>query len=243
MADNLFNEYMARIAERIRSKEALDNVLRNAISDFTSIIDRDKPGRPRVGINGEIFLRSNRFSNNDLERECEKAGLEVVVSPIGEWITYITHRNIEDRIREREVKKAIAGYIRKLLQKYDERSVAANFKDFLDIKDPSVGDILALSSQYLSPKCGSEAVLSIGTGIEWMESPEFAGVISVMPHGCMPGGIVAAMSENFSAVYGKPWINLTYDGFLESTNLERINNFAEIIRFCSEGKAPGANQR
>jgi len=243
MADNLFSECMARIAERVRSKKALDGVLRNAISDFTSIIDRDKPGRPRVGINGEIFLRSNSFSNNDLVRECEKAGLEVVVSPIGEWITYITHRNVEDRVREMEVKKAIAGYIRKLLQKYDEHSVAANFKEFLDIKDPSVGDILALSSQYLSPKCGSEAVLSIGAGIEWMESPEFAGVISVMPHGCMPGGIVAAMSENFSAVYGKPWINLTYDGFLESTNLERINNFAEIIRFCSEGKAPGANKR
>jgi len=101
---------------------------------------------------------------------------------------------------------------------------------------------LALSSQYLSPKCGSEAVLSIGTGIEWMESPEFAGVISVMPHGCMPGGIVAAMSEGFSAMYGKPWINLTYDGFLETTNLERINNFAEIIRFCSDNKAPATNK-
>jgi len=45
---------------------------------------------------------------------------------------------------------------------------------------------------------------------------------------------VAAMSEKFSALYRKPWINLTYDGFVESTNLTRINNFAEIIRFCSQ---------
>jgi predicted nucleotide-binding protein (sugar kinase/HSP70/actin superfamily) len=67
-----------------------------------------------------------------------------------------------------------------------------------------------------------------------MENPKFAGVISVMPHGCMPGGIVAAMSEKFSALYQKPWINLTYDGFMETNNLERINNFAEIIRFCSK---------
>lgn len=75
--------------------------------------------------------------------------------------------------------------------------------------------------------------MSIGAGVEWMENPAFAGVISVMPHGCMPGGIVAAMSETFSAEYGKPWINLTYDGFLETNNLVRINNFAEVIRFCS----------
>ncbi len=50
----------------------------------------------------------------------------------------------------------------------------------------------------------------------------------------MPGGIVAAMSEKFSAMYRKPWINVTYDGILESSNLTKIQNFAEIIRFCSE---------
>ena len=56
----------------------------------------------------------------------------------------------------------------------------------------------------------------------------------------MPGGIVAAMSEKFSAAHGKPWINLTYDGFQETNNLVKINNFAEIIRFCSReaNKAP-----
>ena len=38
----------------------------------------------------------------------------------------------------------------------------------------------------------------LGSGIEWLESPHYAGVISVMPHGCMPGGIVAAMAEKFN---------------------------------------------
>jgi predicted nucleotide-binding protein (sugar kinase/HSP70/actin superfamily) len=67
-----------------------------------------------------------------------------------------------------------------------------------------------------------------------MESPAFAGVISVMPHGCMPGGIVAAMAEKFSTIYQKPWSSLTYDGFLETNNLARINEFAELIKFCSK---------
>jgi hypothetical protein len=47
------------------------------------------------------------------------------------------------------------------------------------------------------------------------------------------------MSEKFSALYRKPWINLTYDGFVESTNLTRINNFAELIRFCSQESREG----
>jgi len=232
-AEQLFDEYIARISERIRRREPFDDVLRDATAAFRSLIDPDLPRRPLVAINGEIFLRSNPFSNNNLVKECEKAGLEVIVSPIGEWIKYMSHRNIEDGVRDRKIKKVLVGYIKKILQHYDEESVAVNFEGLLDIREPSIKDILALSSEYLSPKCGSEAVISIGTGIEWMENPRIAGVISVMPHGCMPGGIVAAMSEKFSAIYGKPWINLTYDGFPETTNLEKINNFAEIIRFCS----------
>jgi predicted nucleotide-binding protein (sugar kinase/HSP70/actin superfamily) len=64
-----------------------------------------------------------------------------------------------------------------------------------------------------------------------MEDGEFAGVISVMPHGCMPGGIVASMAENFSTTYQKPWISLTYDGSLETNNPARIAEFAELIKF------------
>jgi predicted nucleotide-binding protein (sugar kinase/HSP70/actin superfamily) len=230
--DSLFSEYVARLADRVRRGEAFDDVLREATLKFKALIDPDKPRSPLVGINGEIFLRSNKFSNNDLVRECEKAGLEVIVSPVGEWIKYTTHRNIEDGIRERKLKKTAAGYLRQLWQQRAEYSVAANFKELIDSREPSIKEIISFSSQYLSPKCGSEAVLSIGSGVEWMENPEFAGVISVMPHGCMPGGIVAAMSEKFSAMYGKPWINLTYDGFLETNNLIKINNFAEVLRFC-----------
>ncbi len=233
VTEELFSEYTARIAHRIRKREDFDDLLKAATAEFRALIDPDKPRRPLVGINGEIFLRSNRFSNCNLVKECEKVGLEVIVSPIGEWIKYITHRNIEDGVRERKLKKVVTGYIRKLLQKHDENSVAINFKGLLDPHEPSAKEVLAFSRQYLSPKCGSEAVLSIGSGIEWVENPEFAGVISVMPHGCMPGGIVAAMSEKFSATYRKPWINLTYDGTMETTNLERINNFAEVLRFCS----------
>jgi predicted nucleotide-binding protein (sugar kinase/HSP70/actin superfamily) len=128
----------------------------------------------------------------------------------------------------------VKSYVKKLVQERDEYSVASHFRDMLDTREPSTAGILAKSSRFISPKCGSEAVLSIGSGIEWMESPEFAGVISVMPHGCMPGGIVAAMAEKFCTIYQKPWISLTYDGFLETNNFARVNNFAEIIKFCGQ---------
>jgi predicted CoA-substrate-specific enzyme activase len=233
-ADEYFRKYLTGLADHIRNKDDINGLLKEATEAFRSLIDPNLPRRPLVGINGEIFLRSNTFSNNDLVRECEKAGLEVIVSPIGEWIKYITHRNIEDGIRDRDLKKALTGYLRQLWQKRSEHTTVGNFNGLITDHEPSTKEVLTHSSQYLSPKCGSEAVMSIGMGIEWMDNPEFAGVISVMPHGCMPGGIVAAMSEKFSTMYGKPWINLTYDGFMETNNLAKINNFAEILRFCSK---------
>jgi len=241
-ADELFDEYLGRIVGRVRKKESFDDILRRATPDFKSLIDPELPRRPLVGINGEIFLRSNRFSNQDLVRECEKAGLEVVVSSMGEWIKYIFYRHVEDAIRDRKFLKALISYVINRVWEHDEHMIVKHFSDLVgvDERESSTGELLAQTSRWLSPKCGSEAVLSIGSGIEWMENLEFAGVISVMPHGCMPGGIVAAMSEKFSALYRKPWINLTYDGFVESTNLTRINNFAEVIRFCSQEGKKGA---
>jgi predicted CoA-substrate-specific enzyme activase len=239
-AGELFDEYLGRVVGRVRKKESFDDILRRATPDFKSLIDPELPRKPLVGINGEIFLRSNRFSNQDLVRECEKAGLEVVVSSMGEWIKYIFYRHVEDAIRDRKFLKALISYVINRVWEHDEHTVVKHFQDLVDEREPSTAELLAQTSRWLSPKCGSEAVLSIGSGIEWMENPEFAGVISVMPHGCMPGGIVAAMSEKFSALYRKPWINLTYDGFVESTNLTKINNFAEVLRFCSQEGKKGA---
>jgi predicted CoA-substrate-specific enzyme activase len=232
----LFNEYLGRVADLMRGKEALDDVMREAAPGFRSLIDPSEPRKPLVGTNGEIFLRSNKFSNNDLVKECEKVGLEVIVSPIAEWFKYITHRNIEDGIRDRDLKRIIRGNIRKILLSRDERLLAANFGDLVEGEDPAIKELLEIAGRYLSPKCGGEAILSIGAGVEWLEDPRFAGVISVMPHGCMPGGTVAAMSEKLSEKYGKPWISLTYDGILETNNQAKISNFAEVIRFCSRDR-------
>ena len=233
-ADTLFSEYTNRLVDNIHKKETFGDVMRQATAEFKSIIDADIPRKPLIGINGEIYLRSNRFSNNDLVKVCEDVGLEVIVSPMGEWMKYASYRNLEDAVKDRKLKKIVSSYIGKRIQEHDEHLVAANCTNLIDDREPSTADLLAKSGRCLSSKCGGEAILSIGSGIDWMENLEFAGVISVMPHGCMPGGIVAAMSEKFSTMYQKPWINLTYDGFMETNNFTRINDFAEIIRFCSK---------
>ncbi len=232
-ADRLFHQYTTRIADRIRGRQSYGDLLREATIQFQALLDPRQPRRPLIGINGEIFLRSNKFSNRNLVKVCEDAGLEVVVAPLGEWFKYTSYRNLEDAISDRKFKKMLASYIKKHVQQHDEQTILSNCTGLLHSDEPATSDLLHLTSQYLSPRCGSEAVLSIGCGLKWLKSPAFAGVISVMPHGCMPGGIVAALAEKFSAAHHKPWISLTYDGFLETNNLAKIHSFAEVIKYSS----------
>jgi predicted CoA-substrate-specific enzyme activase len=231
-ADRLFSKYVSAIIERIGARRSVNSLLHQATTEFKNIIDPSLPRRPLVGINGEIFLRSNAFSNADLVRRCEEAGLEVIVSPMAEWMKYVARRNVEDAVRDRDIRRLVTNYALEWIQQQQERSAEKQCAGFVEA-DPPTKHLLHFSRLWLSSKCGSEAVLSIGSGVEWMENPDFAGVISVMPHGCMPGGIVAAMSEKFTSMYQKPWINLTYDGTMESANFNKLQNFAEIICFCS----------
>ena len=77
-AEALFKEYLAGVADLTRQAAPTGDYLRQATHKFKQLIDPEKPRRPVVGINGEIFLRSNTFSNSNLVKECEKVGLEVV---------------------------------------------------------------------------------------------------------------------------------------------------------------------
>ena len=169
-ADRLFDHYLKEIAGQIRQKKEFKPVLKEATAAFKALMDPGQPRRPLVGINGEIYLRSNRFSNGDLVKNCEKAGLEVVVSPVQEWLKYTSHRNLEDAIKDRNMTRIIKSYLRKQVQELDEHSIARNYREVVPEKEPSTVDILGKSAEFLSSRCGSEAVLSIGSGIDWLEN-------------------------------------------------------------------------
>lgn len=63
----------------LKIKEAFENV---------SVKDEEKPV---VGVVGEIYVRNNRFANENLYRFLEDLGLEVWLPPVTEWIYFINY--------------------------------------------------------------------------------------------------------------------------------------------------------
>jgi predicted nucleotide-binding protein (sugar kinase/HSP70/actin superfamily) len=230
-ADQLYQATIASLIDAAKGRRRIDRLLREATAEFRALRDSALPRRPLVGINGEIYLRANRFCNKDLVGLCEANGLEVEIAPMGEWLKYIALRNIEDAWVNRDLLRLAKGSIRQWAIDRYERGVASWFREAIHEPEPSTAELLAISAPRLPSRNGSEAVLSLGSGERQLRDPRFAGVISVMPHGCMPGGIVAAMSEQISKQFGhKPWISLTFDGFADKVNPERIADMAEQVR-------------
>ncbi|MGD0232170.1 MAG: acyl-CoA dehydratase activase, partial [Syntrophorhabdales bacterium] len=74
--DRVYGEELSRIESAIeKGGDAVYGALEEAVESFLAIPRTDKE-KPVVGIVGEIYIRSNRFSNNDLVRKIEEFGGE-----------------------------------------------------------------------------------------------------------------------------------------------------------------------
>ncbi len=230
-ADRAYRHYLTEATEAADFRRPLLPILLRATDTFLALRDVAMPSRPLVGINGEIYLRANAFANHDVVRLCEAHGLEVEVAPLAEWFKYTAFRRAEDAWTNRELKGLVKALLRRVVMARAEVRIASAARVAIQHREPSTEALLRASGCYLPSRNGSEAVLSLGSGLLQMRDPRYAGVISVMPHGCMPGGIVAALSEQISREYGhKPWISLTFDGFADQVNPERVADLAEQLR-------------
>lgn len=225
-----YQYYLNQIVEYVEKKKDLDPILREADGTFSKLRDSSLPRRPVVGAIGEIYVRANSFCNQRLVETCEAEGLEVEVAPMTEWIRYIHLRRIEDAWVDKNYGKLLKGGLRKLITEHIQRKLASRVDGVIHAKEPSPAELVRAAAPYLPGRNSTEAILSIGSGVLQMKDPRIAGVISMSPHGCMPGGIVGSFAEQIAREYNMPWISLTFDGSLETVNREQIAIFAEQIR-------------
>ena len=119
-----YETYLRRLIRTTTERGDLRRLMQEATAVFRDLRDPSIPRRPRVGINGEIYLRANRFCNKDLVAMCEAHGLEVEVAPMSEWLKYTTLRNLEDALASRQIARIIKGFLRRALLEHYEQAVA-----------------------------------------------------------------------------------------------------------------------
>ena len=241
-ADRIYMESLVEVGDAVSTMgvthkdrlAAIRAALLTARDRFRAVpADYDR-SRPLVGVVGEIFCRSNTFSNFDLVRLVEEQGGECWLADIGEWVWYVDdehRRRLEDEGR-RLSKESAGRVIKSKIQRADEHALYRDWQeDFAGYEEPhSVREVLELSKPYL-PYTGAlgEMVLSTGKSI-YMYEKGADGIIDISPFSCMNGIVTQAIYPVMQRdLDGLPIRVFYFDG--TQADLERdVGIFIELAR-------------
>jgi predicted CoA-substrate-specific enzyme activase len=211
---------MKRLSKRIRDA-------------FAAVkIDTSTP-KPRLGIVGEIFVRSNPFANDFLIRQLEALGAQCAVPPLEEWLDYIDHqRKRRSRLRlEGGWKDWARQKLTELVQEGVAEPLRKQFDDAIELftRELPTQAILNRGRTYLTPAVEGEAILSMGRIVEYAEHG-FDGIVNIIPFGCMPGTIVSLLLHQFRQDHGLPFLTVSVEGTKDTTQNIRLEAFVHQCR-------------
>lgn len=178
-------------------------------------IDLAEPlgSRPCIGIMGEIFLRLNNYSNQNLIRELERQGGEAWLANVTEWVWYT---NVEQKRKLKEANKKyskdmLMAKVRDVVQMMDERKMWRPFDSILnDREEHRITDILKYSWPYLPyTKSHGEMTLNAGNVVAYYKSG-CDGVIDISPFTCMNGIVSQVVYPKISEDYNNIPVRIFY---------------------------------
>jgi predicted CoA-substrate-specific enzyme activase len=227
--DHVYQEQLAKISAAIGlGGDEVYSALEEAVQAFLTIKKTDQE-KPVVGIVGEIYVRSNRFSNNDLVRKIESFGGEAWLAPISEWVTYVNHMSKKRTMENGSLSGIFSLWIADYIQKKEEHRMESIFERFLKHgEEPKISYVLNQAAPYIHDSFEGEAVLSVGKSIDFILKGA-SGIVNSMPFTCMPGTISSAVMKIVQGKYDVPMINLAYDGQSETNVSTRLEAFMHQV--------------
>ena len=229
-ADNVYQHYLRQVFDYIKSKKELTDLLHKARKEFESIpIDRGIQ-KPIIGIVGEIYIRSNAFSNENIVGQIESLGGEAWLPPVGEWILYTNFTALRRTLERRSWSNLLKTYITNVYQRFDEHHLSNVFAQCLkNYPEPSTKEIIRNASPYFDSTLEGEAILSIGKVVDFIRKGAH-GIITVMPFTCMPGTIVNTLLKQFRGIEKNiPVLTMSYDGQELTNTRTRLEAFMHQV--------------
>jgi len=234
--DRVYQESLGGIISAIEQRRDPLPVLQEAYRRFTSIAMTERD-RPVIGIVGEIYIRGNRFGNEDIVAKIEKLGGEAWVAPMGEWVLYLNATAKVSARMSRGWRDFLKAHVTHWFQVKDERRLLSGFNGTLrSLHEPSIGTTLRRARPYVHHSFEGEAVLSVGKAIDYIERG-VSGIVNVMPFSCMPGTITSGLLKRVREDYGNiPLLNIAYEGQQDTQTVTRLEAFVHQARAYQESR-------
>jgi len=230
LADRVHEEAIARICYGIMNGRTFAAV-RECANMFREIPTDGRGSRPLVAVVGEIFVRQHVFSNNDLIRQLEGQGAEVVLSSFAEWIYYINFTGMRQNREFGDYRHYFQTRVKDTVELVDEMRMSRYFRGlFSPLRETRPRKYLDLSNRYIHDSFEGETTVTLGKSIESYHEGT-SGIVNVMPFTCMPGTIVSGMLKQFRADHDSiPVISIAYEGQKEMGAVTRLEAFMHQVR-------------
>ncbi|MBW2038989.1 MAG: CoA activase [Deltaproteobacteria bacterium] len=237
--DRVYKECLDLVCEAIRTGggelERLEEALREVRERFERILVVDPGSKPKIGVVGEIYVRSNRFANEHVVRKIEALGGEAWLAPFVEWIHYINAMARRRSFNRKHFSNLLRIFLTEYYQNKYEHRLERIFKGSINnLEEPKTAEVLELAKPYLDSSFEGEAILSIGKTVDFALRGA-SGVVNVMPFTCMPGTVVSAILKRYREENNNlPVLNMAYDGQEQSNIMTRLEAFMYQTRQYQE---------
>ncbi len=226
-ADALYAQALEELPPLVsKDLELLAAALERYARDFDAI-RHNGDRKPRVGIVGEIFVRTNAFSNEDLVRQVEALGGEAWLASVDEWIYYVNWESLRNALKRRELRRLLQvglnNHFQRTIGHALERGLNGVYKS---IHDPDARTLLRKAAPYLHQSFRGEAVLSVGKALDMLERGA-QGIVLAMPFGCMPGTVATALLRGICQEHDAPLCSIPFDGTASPTTRLHLETFME----------------
>ncbi|MBN1795682.1 MAG: hypothetical protein JW804_03335 [Sedimentisphaerales bacterium] len=233
-AKDVYDKSLKRYINAIEQKSGFRKIveLMESISeDFSSIHFDKESSKPRIGIVGEIYVRSHPFANSNIIARLERLGAACDLASLAEWIYYTNITRMRMAGRRRQFRNMLTNKVQDFVQRRIEKQLAKPLEaGFGPLAEAPVEHVLKLASPYMHDSFEGEAILSIGKMLEYHHQG-FGGVVNVMPFTCMPSTIVSTQTQRISRdCDNMPILNITFDGQEDPTLETKLEAFVEQVR-------------
>ncbi|MFA5795090.1 MAG: acyl-CoA dehydratase activase [Candidatus Brocadiia bacterium] len=230
--NKIYQESLDKVVNSIEKWQSIETLAKELADRFSAIkVDRSRP-KPKIGVIGEIYVRSNPFTNNYVIKQLESYGAEVTLPPFEEWLDYIDYLRHDDYKREGEFVNLIRQKLTQFFQERYANNIRKHFsgriKNFY--LESSTDEVIEYGRPYINPALLGEAILSMGRAVEYVHAG-YNGILNVIPFGCMPGTVVDALLKQFKSNHDNiPVLTLTVDGSKHPGEEMRLDAFVAQTR-------------
>lgn len=195
---HIFREESQQLIDELQhgDYQSLQNKLIRSM-DRLAAIDLKKHPRdvPTIAMVGEIFVRRDGLSRQNLTERLAEKGFATICSPVGEWMLYADYL-IENNLIRHELsyfEKLKFLLTKKYIARYTRQLSSIMNKSGLVLSSPvNIDKIICNALPFISPHLAGEAILTVGSALTEVGS-HACGVISIGPFGCMPSRLAESI--------------------------------------------------